>query len=413
MTARSSASRRAAPAAAPDAPRPPRARSPRPASLLGGLRIDAFLRRHWQKKPLLVRRAMPGLRPLLTAEELAGLACEEDVSSRLVIEKGGTRPWQVIHGPLSASDFRRLPRSHWTLLVTDVDKIVRAAGDLLEHFDFIPGWRVDDLMVSYAADRGSVGPHVDSYDVFLLQAGGRRRWKLSDRRHGAEDFVPGLDLRILGDFHASQEWLLEPGDMLYLPPGVAHYGIAEGSCMTYSVGFRAPSQRDLVSAYADYVATTLDPETRYVDPDLRLQSASGEIGAGARRRFRRMVRALARGEAGVDDWLGRYLTESGPWRPAQPPRRPLTPARFSARWARRGTLLRSDRCRFAHIRQGRACTLYTDGHAFALPGSLAFAGALLSGRRRFPYEEFARARQRPGFLQLLCELHNKGYLHFP
>jgi 50S ribosomal protein L16 3-hydroxylase len=381
--------------------------------LLGGLSIEAFLRRHWQRKPLLVRQAMPDLKPFLTPEELAGLACEEDVHSRLVIEKGGARPWQVIHGPLSSADFRKLPRKHWTLLVTDVDKIVRAAGDLLENFDFIPAWRVDDLMVSYAADQGSVGPHLDSYDVFLLQADGTRRWQISDRAHTAEDFVAGLDLRIIGDFRASEEWLLEPGDMLYLPPGVAHYGIAEGRCMTYSVGFRAPSHRDLITAYADYVAGLIDPEARYADPDLEPQPGSGEIGAAARRRFRHIVRALAHHEARIDDWLGRYLTETGPWGAPVPPRRALEPKQFSARWARRRTLLRNDRCRFAHIAEGRACTLYVDGLAYPLPRPLAFAGTLISGQRRFEYDALAEERQRRGFLDLLCEFHNKGYLHFP
>jgi 50S ribosomal protein L16 3-hydroxylase len=385
---------------------------PAPPTLLGGLDIQTFLSRHWQRRPLLIRGAIPDLQPILSPDELAGLACEEEVNSRLVIEKGGKRPWQVIHGPLTAEHFKRLPRTHWTLLVTDVDRIVPAAADLREHFDFIPQWRIDDVMISYAVDGGSVGPHVDSYDVFLLQAAGRRRWQVSDRVYGSDDFVPGLDLRLLADFTASAQWVLEPGDMLYLPPGVAHYGIAEGECMTYSIGFRAPSHRDLVTAFAEFAATRLPADARYADPGLTRPTQPGEIATQARRRIHSILKAVASDSRLVDDWLGHYLTETGPWGAPRPPRRPLGVGEFSERWARRRILWRSDRCRFAHVNAGRRATLYVDGQAFALPITTTFAAALITGHRRFDHASLAAERRRRGFVELLCLLFNHGYLEF-
>jgi 50S ribosomal protein L16 3-hydroxylase len=385
---------------------------PSPATLLGGIGIESFLSRYWQRRPLLIRQAIAGFTPILSADELAGLACEEEVNSRLIVEKGGKHPWQVTHGPLSARDFKRLPPTNWTLLVTDVDKLVPAAAELRARFDFIPQWRVDDLMISYAADKGSVGPHVDSYDVFLLQAEGRRRWQLSDRRYGNDDFIPNLDLRILADFEVSDEWVLEPGDMLYLPPGVAHYGVADGNCMTYSIGFRAPSDRELLTAYAEFAASQLPADQRYTDPGLKAQAQTGEIGGSARRQVRSIIRSLADDPALIDDWLGRFLTETGPWGAPRPPRRALDATEFSARWARRRKLWRSDRCRFAHINHGRRSTLYIDGQAFALPVATAFAAALISGQRRFDHDTLGAERRRRGFVELLCLLYNHGYLEF-
>jgi len=194
--------------------------------LLGGLTPERFLAEYWQKRPLLVRQAIPGFKSPLSADELAGLACEPEVESRLILEKGGSRPWQLEHGPFEEERFATLPESHWTLLVQRVNHWVPAVADLLDHFAFLPSWRLDDIMISYAADQGSVGPHTDQYDVFLLQGAGRRRWQIDASVTDESPLLDHPDLRILAQFHATDEWVLEPGDLLYLPPGLAHYGVA-------------------------------------------------------------------------------------------------------------------------------------------------------------------------------------------
>src|SRR4051812_20292918 len=203
--------------------------------LLGKVTPAQFLKQYWQKKPLLVRGAFPGFRDPVTPDQLAGLALEDDVDSRLVMERGGKKPWEVTLGPQRAAKLRGLPRSHWTLLVQGVDRYVPGVAALLEPFRFIPDWRVEDIMISFAPQAGTVGPHIDSYDVFLIQGQGRRRWQLDPAAGGA--LRPGLDLRILKQFTAKQDWVLEPGDMLYLPPDLAHHGTALEDCLTYSVGF--------------------------------------------------------------------------------------------------------------------------------------------------------------------------------
>lgn len=213
--------------------------------LLGGLSAAQFLREYWQKQPLLIRKAMPHWRDPLSPEELAGLACEPGVEARLVLQRAGVGPWSVRHGPFSEADFLTLPETHWTLLVQDAEKQAPALlGDFLEPFRFIPDWRCDDLMISYAPTDGSVGPHWDQYDVFLLQGKGRRRWQISTQPLQPDNLLPDTELRILCDFTPEQEWLLEPGDMLYLPPRVAHHGVAVEPCLTYSIGWRAPAYRE-------------------------------------------------------------------------------------------------------------------------------------------------------------------------
>jgi len=279
-------------------------------TLLGGLTAREFLRDYWQKKPLLVRQAMPGFESPLPPEELAGMACEEAVISRLVLEHGEAGAWHLRHGPFDEEDFTTLPDSHWTLLVSDLEKHLPQLRDYLEPFRFLPDWRMDDLMVSYAAPEGSVGPHVDAYDVFLLQAHGQRRWQISSAAVGAENFLPDIDLRILKDFTPEQEWVLEPGDMLYLPPGIAHHGVALSPCMTWSVGFRAPAWRDLMAAWADARYEALDPHSRYGDGDLPAQADPGEITTAALTRLTTGLReAMDSGDASLQIWFGRYLTE--------------------------------------------------------------------------------------------------------
>ena len=196
-----------------------------------GLDGETFLRDYWQKQPLLMPAALPTQSFTLTPDELAGLACEPQFESRLILEDEEGL-WEVRQGPFAEADFAALPESHWTLLVQDVDKYVSDTVSLIEAFDVVPDWRIDDVMISYATDRGGVGPHSDAYDVFLMQASGRRRWRISDRHYAESDLLPGIDQRILARFHTAQEWVLEPGDVLYLPPGVAHWGTAEGPCMT-------------------------------------------------------------------------------------------------------------------------------------------------------------------------------------
>ena len=272
------------------------------------LSADEFLRVYWQKKPLLIRNAFPGVKTPVSAEELAGLACETEVNSRLVIEKDAERPWSVQYGPFDESDFQKLPSSHWTLLVSDVEKLIPETQFIKQAFSFIPDWRIDDLMFSYAPEAGSVGPHVDAYDVFLLQTQGRRRWQISSNY--TESFLDNTDLKILSEFSHEQEWILEPGDMLYLPPGVAHHGVALDDCITCSIGFRAPSARALVSEYAEALANTLADDIRYTDPDLEPQEHSAEISPASLEKIRAMLlEQLVIDDDFIKHWFGDYMTD--------------------------------------------------------------------------------------------------------
>ena len=203
-------------------------------NVLGGMPVAKFLRDYWQKKPLLVRGAFPGFRDPISPDELAGLACEDGVESRIVREKGKT-PWEVTWGPHEESRFTKLPERGWTVLVQEVNRWVPEAALLLDCFAFIPNVRVDDVMVSYAVPGGNVGPHLDSYDVFLVQGQGKRRWKFHTKPTKDVELVPDLDLRVLARFRPDVDEVLEPGDMLYLPPGFAHHGVAVTPCLTYSI----------------------------------------------------------------------------------------------------------------------------------------------------------------------------------
>src|SRR5688572_7566255 len=249
------------------------------------LDVKRFLRDHWQREPLLVRGAFPGFADPLSPREVLALAGDPDVSSRLVLRKGAS--WSAEHGPFSAQRFKQLPRRDWTVLVQDTNRFSPAAAKLLARFDFIPHARIDDVMVSYAVPGGGVGPHVDSYDVFLLQGRGRRRWRISRQRDHA--FVPGLPLRILRRFEPAEEWTLEPGDMLYLPPGVAHDGVAESECLTWSIGFRAPSDAELVAGFLDFLRDRLSPPGHYGDAGAKRAAHPGAIPPAMERHAQRVL----------------------------------------------------------------------------------------------------------------------------
>ncbi|QXD14009.1 cupin domain-containing protein [Rhodocaloribacter litoris] len=279
-----------------------------PDTLLGGLTPAAFLREYWQKKPLLVRGALPGFTAPIGPDELAALACEEMVESRLILEKGGAYPWELRHGPFEPEDFERLPPTHWTLLVQEVDRYVPAVAALRDRFRFLPNWRIDDVMVSFAPEGGGVGPHVDQYDVFLVQGLGRRRWRIHHEPVEEEHLVPDLDVRILANFEPDAEWVLEPGDLLYLPPRIPHEGVALGDCMTFSVGFRAPGPLDLVTGFLEDRLTRLDARQRYSDPDLTPPVHPGMLGPEVRAYVRAVLRELVRDDQALDEWFGRFIT---------------------------------------------------------------------------------------------------------
>jgi 50S ribosomal protein L16 3-hydroxylase len=301
----------------------------------GSLDVARFMRRHWQREPLLVRGAFPGFADPLSPREVLALAGDRDASSRLVVRRG--KAWSVEHGPIPRARFKRLPARAWTVLVQDTNHFSRAAAELLARFDFIPHARIDDVMVSYAAPGGGVGPHVDSYDVFLVQGRGRRRWRIS--RQKDLGFVPGLDLKLLRRFEPEREWVLEAGDMLYLPPGVAHDGIAETECLTWSIGFRAPTDRELVAGFLDFLHERLDPRGQYADAGSAPARRPGEVPATLEAHVARAVARIRWSAAEIREFAGRHLSEPKAHVYFTPPRRPLAPARFAAAAARAGLTL--------------------------------------------------------------------------
>jgi len=368
-----------------------------------------FLRYYWQKHPLLIRNAFPGFKPPLAPEDLAGLSCEDGALARLVLRDRRTDRWRVEQGPFAEARFATLPARDWTLLVQDVDKWDADVAALLDDFDFLPRWRIDDVMVSYAADGGGVGPHVDQYDVFLLQGLGVRRWRISLDPVASQALREDVDLKMLADFTATHDWRLHPGDMLYLPPGIAHDGVAEGDCMTFSVGMRAPAQSELLLDLAEHLAERLPETRRYADPDLIPARTAGEIDAASLARVRQALGPLAATlpTPELADWFGRFITRYRAAQTASPPPRPTTPAAFAAALTAGRPLLRHPWSRCAWTRHGRTATLYVAG--LALPCSRATAIALCGGGPIPPGVALALpAADR----QCLRDLLNEGHLRF-
>ncbi len=382
---------------------------------IGDLTVRTFLKRYWQKSPHLIRKAFPRILSPISAGELAGLACEAGIESRLVI-KTRTKPgWLVRHGPFRAKDFSSLPEKKWTLLVQDADKHVPELADFLMQFHFIPTWRIDDLMISFAANGGSVGPHADFYDVFLLQVQGQRRWSISRKQH-AQTVKQGLELSQVRAFKPQHTWLLEPGDMLYLPPGVAHHGIAEGECMTFSIGFRVPTDAELLADLSTRLLTRLNKEARYSDPNLTpAQMNPGLITNKARSAIReRMRNAMRQNPDELDEWFGCFITEPKPWLVPAPVRRPLTPAALQTRLFKHRMLVRDPAVNMAWYESGtHYIKLFINGHCHRLPAGMKDLAMTLCGQRIYNAGMLARWSGRRKAINLLTELYNQRLLYFP
>jgi 50S ribosomal protein L16 3-hydroxylase len=279
-----------------------------------GMPPARFLHDYWQKRPLLIRNAFPGFVTPVMPEDLAGLACEERALSRIVIHDKACDGWTLRTGPFREEEFPGMPHHDWTLLVQDVDKWDPDVRALLDQFDFLPRWRIDDVMISFAAPGGSVGAHIDQYDVFLLQAHGHRRWQIDASEAlgcgvPSSAFREGVALKLLCEFHPTHDWVLGPGDMLYLPPNVPHHGVAEDACLTFSVGMRAPSAAELLGDFVDTLLAEADETVRYTDADLAPPKDANEIDAAAMQRAIAGLNALRMNDPErLGDWFGRFMT---------------------------------------------------------------------------------------------------------
>jgi len=334
---------------------------------LGMSPVD-FLRDYWQKRPLLIRGAFLDFASPLSPEDLAGLACEDAVLARIVAHEPRGDRWMVRHGPFPEAMFPTMPDHDWTLLVQDVDKWDAEVRALLDHFNFLPRWRIDDVMISFAAPGGSVGAHVDQYDVFLLQAQGRRRWQIDDRPDPPLHYRLDVELKLLQRFSASHDWILAPGDMLYLPPSVPHHGVAEDACLTYSIGMRAPSAAELLGDFADTLASEAEDSQRYRDPDLAPAADPNEIDSLAMQRAIEALNLLRMNDPErLGDWFGHFITQ---YRNAhQPTQTDDARSRIEIEWdLQQGAVLQRDGwTRMAWRCSSKAARLYVAGASYALP----------------------------------------------
>ena len=345
-----------------------------------GMSAERFLRDYWQQRPLLVRNAFPGFVSPIEPDDLAGLACEDGVLARIVEHDRATDRYGLRTGPFPEDAFPGMPDHDWTLLVQDVDKWDADIAALLDAFSFLPRWRIDDIMVSFAATGGSVGAHIDQYDVFLLQAQGQRRWQIDARANPPTAFRDDAELKLLRQFDPSHDWVLDAGDMLYLPPGMPHHGVAVNPCLTFSVGTRAPSSAELITDWLDTVVADADDSIRYRDAGMAPPKDPWEIDALAMGRVIEALNALRMNDPDrLGDWFGRFITlyragaEAMPGGESRP--------RIEVEWDLRagGALHRHPWTRMAWRRARRGARLYASGQEFALP--VADARALAAAVR--------------------------------
>ncbi|QGW64814.1 cupin domain-containing protein [Lysobacter soli] len=336
-----------------------------------GMTPERFLRDYWQKRPLLIRNAFPDFETPVLPEDLAGLACEETALSRIVMHDRANDRWTLRHGPFDEDEFPGMPHQDWTLLVQDVDKWDPDIATLLEQFRFLPRWRIDDVMISFAAPGGSVGAHVDQYDVFLLQAYGHRRWQIDAGASPPLDFRPDVELKLLREFNPTHDWVLGPGDMLYLPPGVPHNGVAEDACLTFSVGMRAPSAAELLGDFVDTLASDADDALRYTDPDLAPSADPNEIDTAAMNRVVEALNLLRMNDPDrLGDWFGRFITVYRAGGEVQSGGQARS--RIEIEWdlQQGASLFRHPYSRMAWRRahrKGEPARLYVSGHDYPLP----------------------------------------------
>jgi 50S ribosomal protein L16 3-hydroxylase len=366
-------------------------------TLLGGLSVNAFLRDYWQKKPLLIRQAMPHFNGLLNLQQLITHACDQDAQARVVTQRRGQ--WQLHQAPFEPEDFNNFGKTKWTVLLQGLNHYLPEGTELLKLFNFVPHARLDDLMVSYAPKGGGVGPHFDPYDVFLLQGMGHRRWQITTQAD--RTLIEGAPLRILKDFKVEQEWVLAPGDMLYLPPQCGHNGIAEDDCMTYSIGFRTPAYQELAEQFLVYLQDRVCVDGIYSDPDLKTQSHPSEIGAAMLHQVAEAIAHVKWGKREIAGFLGCYLSEPKPHIFFNPPEKPLSRARFQQKLKTHGIELDLKTQMLCH--EG---TVFVNGESHTV-GKDAYATLRAIADAR---QLVATGELQPQVLDLLYQWYIDGYM---
>lgn len=381
------------------------------------LDLPTFLKDYWQKKPVLLRNALPDFQSPISAEELAGLSLEEEIESRIVVQHG-TEDYELRRGPFTEDDYAALPEQNWTLLVQGCDRLLPEVADILNDFDFLPRWRIDDIMISYATEGGNVGPHFDHYDVFLLQAAGQRHWHLTTQECTEDNYIQGVDLRLMKTFEVEEDFILNPGDILYLPPKVGHHGVAlDDQCMTFSVGYRSYRGQELWDSLGDHLSEMSLFKELYFDPEMSANLNPGEVTKAAAIQARKLLADKLQDEKLLHTWFARFATQldqSAAQQLPEPLRAEETPTRqefIDALYNEHG-LIKDAVCRFAYTQIEEETQLYINGAIWDCLGANAEFIRLLADNSFLTQEMLAPYLQMNEVQALLFDLWKLQYLVF-
>ena len=373
---------------------------------INGLTKQQFLDQYWQKKPLLIKGGFNDFVDPLSAEELAGLAMEECVESRIVTNH--QEKWQAHHGPFE--DFSLLTDNHATLLVQAVDHWHPEAAGLLTPFRFIPNWRIDDLMISYSTPGGGVGPHLDQYDVFIIQGKGKRHWRVGLAQQTLNEVIPCKDLLQISQFEAVIDTVLEPGDILYIPPGSPHEGYAIENALNYSVGFRAPNQIDMLSSYSDYLIDHELGKQRYSDPDLLITDSIGELTQSELTRIQSLLMSQIQDTEQLQNWLGQFLSTAKHEMDLVAPDEQFSPDEIKDVCQSEDIILRRvGGLRAIYQLQPNSLLLSINGNNYNLPINQLDDAKLLTDQTEITSDQLKSSINKQVFMQTLTTLINEGY----
>lgn len=379
--------------------------------------LQTFLSDYWQKKPLVIRGALPDFETPISPEELAGLSLENEVESRIVIQNG-EQDYQLLKGPFKESTYENLPEENWTLLIQGMDRLVPEVTDILNDFDFLPRWRIDDIMISYATKGGNVGPHFDHYDVFLLQAAGKRNWKLTAQDCSEDNTIQGVDLRLMKTFTVEEDYVFEKGDILYIPPKWGHHGVAlDDECMTYSIGYRTYRGQELWDSFGDHLSEMASFKDLYLDPQWQTNLNPGEITDAAADQAQELLVSVLQNKALIKTWFGRFATQLDQEAAQQLPE-PLTEEEtpniedFMGALQVEPGLIKDPVCRFAYAQAEGKTKLYINGAIWdTLEASDKFI-AKLANNAFLTQEDIMQAVDNEWNIKLLFDLWKLQYLVF-